>query len=444
MIRRLLRRGRDPRWPDWAVVDPDDLRVARAAHVLLLAILAFFVAFLSWAALADIEEVVRGQGRVVPSRQVQVVQHLEGGIVAEILVREGEIVEPGQVLVRIDDPQAASDYREKRARWLAVVAAIARLKAEIEGGGPVFPPEVVREAPAIVESEEALFRSRREELESQLAILRLQVEQRRTELEALRRRIELEKKSRALLAEELAMNERLARERVVAKADVLRLRRQLNDIDTEIARLELDLPRAESALREAEQRVESALSEFRAKALRELAALESERAGLEPLVAAGEQRVRRTEIRSPVRGIVKKIHVNTIGGVVRPAQELIEIVPLDDTLLVEARLRPQDIAFVHPGQHARVRITAYDYAVYGALDGTVEYISADTVTNEKGESFYVVRVRTKKNHLGSDDDPLEIMPGMTAEVDITTGERTVLAYLLEPMVQVKERAFRER
>lgn len=444
MIRRLLRRGRDPRWPDWAVVDPDDLRVARAAHVLLLAILAFFVAFLSWAALADIEEVVRGQGRVVPSRQVQVVQHLEGGIVAEILVREGEIVEPGQVLVRIDDPQAASDYREKRARWLAVVAAIARLKAEIEGGEPVFPPEVVREAPAIVESEEALFRSRREELESQLAILRLQVEQRRTELEALGRRIELEKKSRALLAEELAMNERLARERVVAKADVLRLRRQLNDIDTEIARLELDLPRAESALREAEQRVESALSEFRAKALRELAALESERAGLEPLVAAGEQRVRRTEIRSPVRGIVKKIHVNTIGGVVRPAQELIEIVPLDDTLLVEARLRPQDIAFVHPGQHARVRITAYDYAVYGALDGTVEYISADTVTNEKGESFYVVRVRTKKNHLGSDDDPLEIMPGMTAEVDITTGERTVLAYLLEPMVQVKERAFRER
>jgi len=437
------RRG-ERRWPDWAVLDPDELKVARVAHVLLIAILGFFAAFLSWAALADIEEVVRGQGRVVPSRQVQVVQHLEGGIVAEIPVREGEIVEAGQVLMRIDDPRAASDYREKRARYLAVLAAIARLRAEIEGGEPVFPPEVEREAPAIVASERALFRSRREELESGLAILRLQVHQRRTELEALKRRIELEKKSRALLAEELAMNETLARQRVVAKADVLRLRRQLNDIDTEIARLELDLPRAESALEEAEQRVENALSEFRAKALRELSALESERAGLEPLVAAGEERVRRTEIRSPVRGIVKKIHVNTIGGVVRPAQELVEIVPLDDTLLVEARLRPQDIAFVYPGQRARVRITAYDYAIYGALEGTVEYISADTVTDEKGQSFYVVRVRTTKNHLGSDDDPLEIMPGMTAEVDIMTGSRTVLAYLLEPMVRVKERALRER
>lgn len=437
-------------WPAGAVVDPEDLRVHFAARVLLFAVTAVVVAFLAWAAWATLDQVARGTGRVIPSRKVQVIQHLEGGIVADILVAEGDRVEAGQVLMRIDDPRAAADYREKRARYLAVLAAIARLRAELDGTPLAFPPEVERDAAAVAASERALYESRRAELESRLAVLRLQVDQRRAELEGLEKRIALERKSLALLREELAMSERLARQRVVPRADLLRLRRQVNDLETQIARLELDLPRARFALEEARQRLANARSEFRARALKELAALESERARLAPVVEAGEARVRRTEIRSPVRGIVKKLHVNTIGGVIQPAQKLLEIVPLDDTLLIEAYLRPRDIAFVHPGQPARVRVTAYDYARYGALEGEVEYISADTVTlrpeevGGRGGSFYVVRVRTRGQLRDERGEPLSIIPGMTAEVDIETGRTTVLAYLLRPVIAARERAFRER
>ncbi len=437
-------------WPAGAVVDPEDLRVYAAARVLLFAITALVVAVVAWAAWAELEQVARGIGKVIPSRKVQVVQHLEGGILADILVSEGDLVETGQVLMRIDDPRAAADYREKRARYLAVLAAIARLRAELDEVPLTFPPEVERDAAAVVASERALFESRRAERESRLAVLRLQVDQRRAELEALERRIALERKSLGLLREELALSERLARQRIVPRAELLRLRRQVNDLSTQIARLELDVPRARLALEEAEQRLASARSEFRARALKELAALESERARLEPVVAAGEERVRRTEIRSPVRGIVKKLHLTTIGGVIQPAQKLAEIVPLDDTLLVEAYLRPRDIAFIHPGQRARVRITAYDYARYGALEGTVEYISADTITlrpeemGGKGGSFYVVRVRTRGQLRDERGEPLAIIPGMTAEVDIETGRTTVLAYLLGPVMAARERALRER
>ncbi len=432
------------RWPVAAMVDPEDLRPRGLGHVLLFTIAIFFVVFLAWASWASLEEVTRGAGRVIPSRQVQVVQHLEGGIVSEILVSEGDTVEEGQVLMRIDNVRAASDYREKRSRYLGVLAAIARLEAEIEEKAITFPPEVLAEAREVAESEVALFNSRQEKLQTDLEILRRQAEQRERELAELQSRLAQARESHRLVKEELDLTRRLARQRLVSKTDLLRLERQANDLKGEIEQTRLAIARVESAVREAYQRIENAYSKFRSDALRELSNLQSELAGLEQIVLAGEDRVRRTELRSPVRGIVKKIYINTRGGVVAPGERLVEVVPLEDTLLIEASIRPADIAFIRPGQPATVKITAYDYSIYGGLEGRVEHISADTITDDRGESFYLIRVRTDRNYLGTKEEPLAIIPGMTAEVDILTGRKTVLDYLLKPVLEARYNALRER
>ncbi len=432
-------------WPPGALVDIEELRPRPTVHLLLLVIAAAFVSFLAWAAVATLDEVTRAQGRVIPSRQVQQVQHLEGGIVADILVREGDRVEEGELLLRIDNLRAASDYREKKARYLALLAAIARLEAEAEEAERIrVPEEVEREAPELARSEEELFRARKEALASRIEILARQVEQREQELAELAAGEERVRRSLALLREELAISERLAGERLVARAELLRLRRQVAELEGELSRLEAAVPRARAALAEARERIANARSEFRSRALKELAALRSELAGIRPVVVAGEDRVRRTEVRSPVRGVIKKLYITTRGGVVQPGQVLVDIVPLDDSLLVEASVPPRDIAFIRPGQPARVKITAYDYAVYGGLEGRVEHISADTLVDARGQSYYLIRVRTERNYLGSPDRPLAIIPGMTAEVDILTGQKTVLDYLLKPVVRAREEALRER
>ena len=444
MRRRTARPGAAPGWPAGALLDPEDLRPRGLGHVLLFTIAVFFVVFLAWASWASLEEVTRGAGRVIPSRQVQVVQHLEGGIVSEILVAEGDTVEEGQVLMRIDNVRAASDYREKRARYLGVLAAIARLEAEIEETAIEFPPEVLAEAREVAESEIALFNSRQEKLQTDLEILRRQAEQRERELAELESRLAQARESYRLVREELDLTRRLAKQRLVSKTELLRLERQANDLKGEIEQTRLAVERVRSSVREAYQRIENAFSRFRSDALRELSALQSELAGLEQIVLAGEDRVRRTELRSPVRGIVKKIYINTRGGVVAPGERLIEVVPLEDTLLIEANIRPTDIAFIRPGQEATVKITAYDFSIYGGLEGRVEHISADTITNDRGESFYLIRVRTDRNYLGSEEKPLAIIPGMTAEVDILTGRKTVLDYLLKPVLKARYNALRER
>jgi adhesin transport system membrane fusion protein len=445
---KLARAGRplrpDDDWPEGLLVDPEDVRPHGLAHWLLVVIVGFFVTFIGWAAWASLEEVTRGAGRVVPSRQVQVVQHLEGGIVAEILTREGATVEAGEVLMRIDNLRAASDYREKKARYLAVLAGIARLEAELNEAEPAFPEEVLREAPEIADAERRLFETRAADLANTLAVLESQQEQRRQELDEAKNQIAQLERSLALAREELALTRRLANDRLVARADLLRLERQVNELQGKYDQVRLSIPRLEAALREATERIASARSKVRSDAQRELSVLRGELAGLREIVLAGEDRVRRTEIRSPVRGTVKILHVNTVGGVVQPGANLVEIVPLEDTLLVEANIRPSDIAFVRPGQDARVKITAYDYSIYGSLDGRVEHISADAISNDRGESFFIIRVRTDKNYLGTAEHPLEIIPGMTAEVDILTGRKTVLDYLLKPILKARESALRER
>jgi adhesin transport system membrane fusion protein len=434
----------DLEWMSRHGSDLEHLRPKGLGHVILAAIVLFFTVFLVWANWATLEEVTRGEGRVIPSRQIQVVQNLEGGIVSELLVREGEIVEEGQPLMRIDNSRAESDYLERRARYLALLASASRLEAEINESAIEFPLEVLSEDRGLAEREMRLFEARQEQLEDELEIQRRQAEQREQELAELKTRLGQYARSYSLASEELKMTEPLAQRRVVAQSDFLKLQRQVNDLQGEYEQTKLAVPRAEAALREAQLRIEGVYSKFRQEALRELTAVQAEISGLREIVSAGEDRVRRTEVQSPVRGTIKQLNFNTIGGVIQPGEDLVEIVPLEDTLLVEAQVRPADIAFLAPGLPATVKITAYDFSIYGGLDGKVENISADTITNEQGESFYRVRVRTEENALGTEDEPLAIIPGMTAQVDVLTGEKTVMDYLLKPILKAREVALRER
>ena len=414
---RTRRRGPESR----GAAAADRLRPRGLGHVLLAAVALFLVAFLAWARWATLDEVTRGDARVIPSRQIQVVQNLEGGIVAAILVREGEVVDEGQVVMRIDNVRAASDYREKRARYLALLAAAARLRAEVDEAAPRFAPEVLAEAPALAENELALFRSRQAQA------------RRRARASCAGRRSSASRswpssrpgcgqleRSLPLAAEELAADAERGRRGAQGRpaAAAAPGQRPAGRARAGPAR-RAARPDRRCARRRSGSRARSRPSAPRRSAT--LNAHEAELAGLREVVLAGEDRVRRTEVRSPVHGTIKKLKVNTIGGVVQPGADLVEIVPLEDTLLVEAQVRPADIAFLAPGLPAMVKITAYDFSIYGGLDGEVEDISADSIANERGESFYRVRVRTDRNHLGAEAEPLRIIPGMTAQVDVLTG-----------------------
>jgi adhesin transport system membrane fusion protein len=418
---------------------------SRFAHLLLVVIAVFFATFIYWAQQATLDEVTRGDGTVIPSGQVQVVQNLEGGIVAAINVDEGDLVEKGQVLLRIDNVIAASDYRESRARYRAFSAAVSRLEAEVERGKSVtFTEEVLAEAPGIARRERALFEARRAGLNSELDILRRQEEQRRQELVELESRLGMLNRSHQLAVDEMELTRPMVESGVMPQIDLLRLKREVNDLKGDSEATRLALPRAKAALAEASRRVQERLQRFRAETLKEMNDTKANLDAIAEIVTAEKDKFVRTEVRSPTRGTVKQIFVNTIGGVIRPGQDLVEIVPIEDTLLVEAKIRPSDVAFLRPGLDAMVKITAYDFSIYGGLPATLEGISADTIIDEEGDSFYRIRLRTERNSLGTEEDPLPIIAGMTASVDILTGEKTVLDYILKPILKAKQRALRER
>ena len=416
----------------------------RSARLMLWALVAFLLTGLLWAHFAKVEELTRGLGKAIPPGKLQRVQNLEGGIVAEILVREGQIVEKGAPLLRLDDTRFASNVQETRAEQLGKQATLARLTAEVEGGDLVMPEEVLTEAPELAEAEIALYRSRQSRLADELAILDEQRRQREQELNELRSKQRQFRNSLGLLQREISMSAPLVKDGAISEVEVLRLRRAEVETRGNLDGTTLAIPRAESALREAERKAEEAQNRFRSEALEEL---NQTRIDLQKTSASGlalEDRVRRTLVTSPVNGIVQQLLVNTIGGVIQPGSDLVEIIPLEDTLLFEARIRPQDIAFLHPGQEAMIKITAYDYTIYGGLKGELEHISADTVTDENGDSFYLIRLRTDKNHLGSEENPLLIIPGMVASVDIITGRKSILSYLLKPVLRAQAEALRER
>ncbi|WP_442961936.1 HlyD family type I secretion periplasmic adaptor subunit [Pseudocitrobacter sp. MW920760] len=417
----------------------------RVVRITLWAILAFFVVMLTWAALADIDEVTRGDGRAIPSSRLQKVQNLEGGIVSEVFVHEGEIVKAGAPLLRLDDTRFRSNAGESEADRLALEARVQRLTAQLADKETLeLPPEIAQKSPDIANGEMQLFTSVKQRIQSEIGGLNEQLVQKKQELLDYQAKASQTRRSLGLLQQEISMSEPLVAKGAISKVEILRLRRSEVDTRGQLESVTLAIPRAQAAIKEIENKIGETRDRYRSEALSQLNEARTDLSKTQASGKAIEDRVNRTLVTSPVRGVVQQLMVNTIGGVIQPGSDLVEIVPLDDTLLIETKIRPQDIAFLHPGQEAMVKFTAYDYTIYGGLKATLEQISPDTVTDKDGKSFYIVRLRTEKNHLGSDQKPLLIIPGMVASVDIITGRKTILAYLLKPILRAKAEAFRER
>ena len=417
----------------------------RVVRITLWAILGFFIIMIAWAALAEIDEVTRGDGKAIPSSRLQKIQNLEGGIVAEVFVHEGEVVNAGAPLLRLDDTRFRSNAGESEADRLALEARIQRLTAQVEGKETLtLSPHIMEKSPDIANGELELFASVNKRIQSELSGLNEQLVQKKQELLDYQAKAEQYRRSLGLLQQEISMSEPLVAKGAISKVEVLRLRRSEVETRGQLESVTLAVPRAEAALKEIDSKMGEARGRYRSEALSQLNEARTDLSKTEASGKATEDRVNRTLVTSPVRGIVQQLMVNTIGGVIQPGNDIVEIVPLDDTLLVEAKIRPQDIAFLRPGQEAIVKFTAYDYTIYGGLKAKLEQISPDTVTDKEGKSFYVIRLRTEKNHLGSDENPLIIIPGMVASVDIITGKKTILAYLLKPILRARAEAFRER
>jgi adhesin transport system membrane fusion protein len=415
------------------------------AFILTLVIALLMVTFVVWAHFTVLDEVTRGMGSVIPSQKVQMIQNLEGGILQEISVQENQIVNKGDILIRIDNELAASQYRDAFTKAAENEAAILRLNAEIEGESKLVFPESFNEAdPQVLNDQKSIFRARQDQLQAELNVLRSQHSQKQQEIKEMQSRKAQLEQGLSLAKQQRDIAKPLVDQGVYPRVDYLALEREISSLQGDIDALRLAIPRIRQAANEASRRIEQRRAEFKAIALDERNSRRGELKSLQQIMSAGEDRVTRTDIRSPVRGTIKQINLNTIGGVVRPGESILEIVPLDDTLLIEARIRPADIAFLHPGQKAMIKITAYDFSIFGGLDGVLEAISADTIEEDDGESFYKVKLRTQKNAIAYRGEELPIMPGMTASIDILTGKKSVLAYLLKPILRAKQNALRER
>lgn len=439
-------------------VDPDILRHmgaadaawhnfgARSRHQVAGLLCLLLIILVLWAAWAEVDEVTRGMGQVVPSQRLQVIQHLEGGILVDVLVREGEHVEIDQVLGHVDNVGAASQMRDTQLRIHGHEAAIARLEAELEGRDPVFTEELQRRSPAGVEAEKNTFDIRKRQYGEEVKVLDSQIEQRQQELQESLSRKNTFMDTLTIVEQREQRVRPLMQRKLHSEMDYLNLQQEIVRMKGEIDAITNSISKLEGVIREAQQRKELSEATRHSELIKELNTRKIEIASLKENFIANIDRVTRTEVRSPVKGIVNRILINTRGGIVRPGGEIMEITPVDDSIMVEAKIRPADIAFIHPNQKAIVKITAYDSSIYGNLDGSVDQISADTITGPppQSETYYLVKVRTTENAIVYRGQRLPITPGMVASVDILTGKKSILTYMLKPILKAKDNALRER
>lgn len=419
----------------------------RLGSLITRSFIGFIAVFLIWAYFAEIDEITVGEGKVIPSSQVQVIQNLEGGIVLEIPVKVGDLVRKDQIIMKLDPTRFSSSMGETQAKHDSLLAKVTRLDAEATGRAFLAPDTLVKSNPQLVNEERTLMTSRQQELDTAMTVLRQQAEQRSQELSEKKARYQQLQESHDLVSQELKISKPMAAQGVMSAVEILRLERQLSDVKGEMDAARLAIPRLEQAAAEARSKITASIAKFRSDAAADLNLARAELAGTSATSVAAEDRLARTAVRSPVTGIIKLLKVATVGGVIQPGMELMEIVPLEDNLLVETKIRPSDIGFISPGQDATVKVTAYDFSIYGGLDAQVENITADTITTEKGdksESFYIVRVRTKSSKFSSSKKALPIMPGMVATVHIRTGKKTIMNYLLKPIFKARYDAMRER
>ena len=415
------------------------------SHVILWLAFSFVIIAIIWANYATLDEVTRGSGKTIPSSHIQVVQNLEGGILSEILIKEGQLVEKGQPLLKLDTVRFASSFNETKLKYYELIATTARLTAEVNKQEMILPKELIEKSPNIANSAKQLLASRQNELKANRRILEDQIRQKEQDIIELKSKTYQISRSYKFLKQELEMSEPLVAEGAMSKVELLRLQRSANDLRGELTSARLSIPRIKSSLDEAKNKLSELEIRFHTEALEELNLAKAELERTTESVLALEDRVTRTRIVSPVKGTIKQLKVTTVGGIVQPGMDLVEILPLEDQLLIEAEIRPADIAFLYPGQKATVKLTAFDFSIYGGLEAKLEQISPDTITNEEdGESYYIIRLRTNKNYLEKNGEKLNIIAGMTADVDILTGKKSVLDYILKPILKARQRALRER
>ena len=398
-----------------------------------------------WAYNANIDALTRGQGKIIPSHQLQVIQNLEGGIVSEILVEEGESVKKGQILIKIDDTNFISNFLENELRYNELEAKSIRLLAESTGNDFHVSQKIKKKSPELIKHERSLYLSNREQLNNNILIYTRRLAQKRnerTEAEAKLKQLQLNYK---LLQKEVEMNKPLVKKGIVSEVEFLQLQRQESSLQGEMEATQLSIPRLISVIEEQKNNIKEVNLKFRNTAKENYNETKAEMERLKRTNIAREDKVKRTYVRSPVDGTINQLLVNTVGGVVRPGMDIVEIVPSQDNLYVEAKIRPADIAFLYPGQKAIVKFSAYDFAIYGSLKGVLTHISADTIVDKiDKKSYYLVRIKTDKNYLGSEKKKLKLIVGMTADVDIITGKKTVLDYILKPILRARENTLSER
>jgi len=419
-------------------VTPSKLRI-----VLFFWVFTIF-AFIVWANFAFIDEIARGNGEIIPSGENQLVQNLEGGIVQEILVQEGQTVEKGQILIKIDNQKSQSSFSSNEIKADSLEAKIIRLKAESISGDFKYNENISESVKAFIKNEKSLFITNKQQLNSKLNALKEKLIQRRNELSEARSELRHSKLSIEMINKEVKMTKPMVLRGVSSKRDFLKLEREANSEQQNYDAVRKSIPRLKSSIKEAKSNIKETILIFQSEAKVKLNDTVSELKSLRVNSTALEDQVSRTVVKSPMKGIVQKLYVHTVGGVIRPGADIMEIVPSDQALLVQVKIKPSDIAFIYFGQKAIVKFSAYDFSIYGGLKGEVVLISADTIKDEKDNVFYTVRIKTDENHLGNINKPLKIIPGMTVSVDIITGKKSVLDYILKPILKTKQYTFTER
>lgn len=410
-------------------------KVSRVIKIWLFSVFAFIL----WAYLAEIDEITRGNGDVVPYGQNQVIQNLEGGIVEAILINEGQTVQAGEVILKINNSKSFSTSQSNEMKFRELEAKRVRLFAEanhleFHSTKITLQTELAKQ----------LYDSNKLEYNAKDNSIFKQVQQRQQEYKEAKARVRSLEKSLEFVIEEIAMTAPMVRQGVKSKVDFLKLKREANGIENDIQSAELSLPRLKFAIEEYKQKRIEAKQLFMNNAKKELNEITAEISRLKTQQIALNDQVDRTMVKSPVAGIVQKLFINTVGGVIKPGDDLVEIVPTDARLSLDIKIKPSDIAFIRPGADVKVKISAYDYAIHGGLVGKVVKISPDTITDKKDNTFYMINVETEKNYLGTKEQPLNITPGMMASVDIITGKKTVLQYILKPILKSKQYVFSER
>ncbi len=413
--------------------------------MLLYIIGGLIVVFLIWANFTYVDELTRGQGKVIPSSQIQIIQNLEGGIVNKLHVKEGDKVKKGQVLLEIDDTGFGSSFNEGRSKYYELKVRIARLQAEASGQPIHMDEELIKDFPNLTGSEMNLYNINKQRIANEQDVLRERLRQKQVELNDAQNRIRNLKSAKELIQREMSLTKPLYEKGLVSEVEYLQIKQKLLDNQNEIESTINMMNSAQSKIVEARNMLNESATKFRSDAQDQLSQALAEFNRTSATQVALQDRVNRTQVRSPVDGTVKRLMVNTIGGVVKPGMDIMEVVPGEDALLIEAKIKPSDIAFIYPGQEAIIKVTAYDFAIYGGVKGIVTHISADTIEDEqKKESYYLVHIKTDKTYIGTEDNKKDIMVGMTVMADIVTGKKTIMQYLLKPILRAKYNALRER